>query len=91
MVDDKNDSERQSETLYSKVIPKFNKAGSRQVGSMTVETKVIDGSKFVQLTQHKEAFGSPGSEGFKPAKDSWVTFDPSDKALKDAIAEAVKA
>ena len=84
------DSEEVSETLYTKVIPKMNKAGSRQVGSITIEVKTFAGAKFIQLTQNKSAYGFQGSPGYKPEKNTWVTFDPSNKDLKDALSEAYK-
>lgn len=81
----------QSEVLFSKIIPKMNKSGDRQVGNLKVETKVFDGYKFIQLTQHKEGFGMPGSSNYQPPKDSWVTFDPKNKDIKEALLEAVKS
>jgi hypothetical protein len=86
MVDEKTSEtkeEAQSETLFSKVVDKTNKAGNA-VGRYTIEVKTFDGFKFVQITQEKFAFGST------PAKRSWVTFDPDNKDLKDALSEAFK-
>ena len=91
MVETKQkDDESQSESLYKKVIPKMNKAGSRQVGSHTIELKSFDGHIFIQITQVKEAFGNPGMEGYKPAKTTWITIDPKEKEIKEALAQAYK-
>lgn len=85
MVENENESsEPKSETLFKKLIPKMNKAGSMQVGSMTVEVKTYDGSKFIQLTQVKEAFGD------RPQKKTWITMNPDDKEIKEALSEAYK-
>jgi hypothetical protein len=82
MVETQEKAPVKSEVLYGKLVPKLNKAGSREVGSMSIELKSFEGIKFIQLTQHKQAFGD------KPAKDQWVTFDPTNKAIIDAILEA---
>ena len=79
-----------SETLFTKVIPKMNKSGSRQVGSMKIEVKTFEEFKFIQMSQTKEAFGQVGSDEYKPAKETWVTFDPKNKEIKDALSEAFK-
>jgi len=87
---DKNETASDSKTLLTKVIPKMNKAGSRQVGSMKIELKEFEGYKFIQMSQHKEGFGQSGSSRYRPTKDSWVTFDPNDKAIKEALQQAYK-
>lgn len=86
MVDDENGSTNgdESETLYSKVIPKMNKAKTSQVGSFLIEVKTFAGHKFIQITQEKFAFGN------QPPKKSWVTLNPDDKDIKDALSEAYK-
>jgi len=84
MVEDKNGSESKAETLYSKVIPKMTKDGKSQVGSHLIEVKIFEGHKFLQITQEKFAFAD------KPAKKTWVTIDPADKEIKEALTEAYK-
>lgn len=86
MVDDKNDSETEkvSETLFSKVIPKMTKDNKSQVGSHLIEVKTFEGHKFIQITQEKFAFGN------QPAKKSWITLDPANDELKKALSEAFK-
>jgi hypothetical protein len=84
------EEKNENEVLYSKVIPKFTSDGTRQVGSLKVEVKLFNDNKFVQLSQRKEAFGRPGSADYKPAKDTWVTINPEDKSVKDALMEAFK-
>ena len=76
-------NEVQTEVLYSKSIPKISKKGM-PVGSLKVETKTFNDSKFIQLSQEKYPFGD------KPGKRAFVTIDPSDKSVREAIAEAYK-
>lgn len=75
--------ETESKTLFSKVVNKLASNG-RVVGSMTIEVKTFDGHKFIQLTQEKASYGNQlGKRGF-------VTFNPAEKEIKEAIFEAYK-
>lgn len=86
MASQSNDS---NEPLFLKVIPKVSGKGV-QVGWLKIEVKVYDGNKFAQITQRKEAFGSPNSPTYKPAKETWITFNPSDDEIKKALGECFK-
>jgi hypothetical protein len=79
------DNKKQQEPIFKRVIPKLNKAGDRQIGSISVELKEFESYKFIQITQVKESFGYPGSEIYKPGKTTWITLDPTDIAVQQAI------
>lgn len=86
MVEKSKQTEQLKSLLhFSKVIPKMNKAGNVQTGAMLVELKEFEGVKFIQMTQTKEAFKQT------PAKKSWITFDPGNRAYVDAVLEAIEA
>ena len=89
-MEDNKDNDSESKTLYSKLIQKMNKAGTRQVGALKIEVKEFEGYKFVQITQRKESFGTPGTTTHRPAKETWVTFDPKNDEVKKAFQEAFK-
>lgn len=81
---DKTEDTSKSEEIYTKTIPKMTRDGAHQVGSLLIELKVYEGYKFVQITQEKLPFGD------KPGKTSWVTLDPSDKRVREALSEVFK-
>lgn len=81
---------QKSEVLFSKVINKSSKSG-RHVGSLTVSTEVFDETKFVKIKQVKEAFGTPNTAGYKARSEQWITFDPDNEEIKDALEEAMRA
>jgi hypothetical protein len=98
MVDDQKQAEEEltdeeagkSETLFTKEIPKMNKAGSIQVGTYRISTKIYNENKFIEIYQKKNSFGGVNTPNYRPEKQAWVTFDPADKRIKEALQEAYK-
>ena len=72
-----------SEIFYSKIIPRFDKTGKYQVGTLKFEVKELLRARFIQITQEKLGFAGA------PSKVSCVTFDYSDSEIKKILQEAL--
>jgi hypothetical protein len=74
----------QSEIMYSRIIPKYDKTGRYHVGSLKIEVKKLLQAKFIQLTQEKAGFAN------NPSKISTVTLDLTSKETRDRLIEALE-
>ena len=77
------DSKPVSTTLLDKTVTIKTAKGDTK-GSLRVEVKELDTTKFIQLTQERNAFGNT------PAVKRFITIDPSNEDVKALIGEAYK-
>lgn len=78
-----------SKTLFQKLVHKVSPKTNRIYTSYVFELKDLNGTKFCQITQEKQPYGT------RPFKRTSITFDPSNvefvEVLKELLSESKKA